>query len=520
VPVGSTIIPVLLGSDKTHLTVLAGDKKAWPLYLSIGNIPSQIRNALKQQAWALIGYIPVVHFEDRTDLQSTLINRLFHKCIEFILNPLIKAGEDGQEMKDSKGDVRKCYPRVAAYLADYPEQVLINVAGGKNSPITTAGYYDLDNPRPSPPRTKKWILGAIAEICEVVDPNNVSAYLAAAKDRGLNGVDKPFWRKLPGYQPEIAICPDILHGVHRFWRDHILVWTRHLIGDAELDRRLRVLQPVRGYKSYTKGIKNIVQWTGREDRELQRSLVAVVAGSPSIDAIVMQNLRAFHDFLYLVQYRSHSPSTLAYLDEALDKFHATKAIYIEKGVRRGESGTINHFRIPKLAGLHAYSLHIPQMGSSPQYSTEITEACHQSMAKEAYRATNHKDYVKQMVRFLDRNDKISFCRELLVWFEVEIPRQRIEAEIIGFSPGYQRDSLNTLRLVQENAAKVRMGRKQDIKHGLWLNKKPKHTYDDIALLKMVYSLPDLDRALCVAQELGPNAVCIFNMVVPPHAHYP
>jgi hypothetical protein len=151
VPVGSTIIPVLLGSDKTHLTVLAGDKKAWPLYLSIGNIPSQIRNALKQQAWALIGYIPVVHFEDNVDLQSTLINRLFHQCVELILDPLIKTGEDGQEMKDSKGDVRRCYPRVAAYLADYPEQVLINAVAGNNSPITTAGHHNLDNPRPSPP---------------------------------------------------------------------------------------------------------------------------------------------------------------------------------------------------------------------------------------------------------------------------------------------------------------------------------------------------------------------------------
>jgi hypothetical protein len=520
VPIGSTIIPVLLGSDKTHLTVLAGDKKAWPLYLSIGNIPSQMRNSLKQKAWTLIGYIPVVHFEDRVDLQSTLINRLFHKCVEYILDPLIKAGENGQEMNDSKGDIRRCYPRIAAYLADYPEQVLINVAAGNNSPITTAGHHDLDNPRPSPPRTKEWILSAIAEICEVIDPNDVLAYLAAAKTRGLNGVHKPFWRNMPGYQPEIVVCPDILHGVHRFWRDHVLVWTRRLIGDAELDRCLRVLQPVRGYKSYTKGIKNIAQWTGREDRELQRSLVAVVAGSPSIDATVMQNLRAFHDFLYLVQYRSHSPSTLAYLNEALDAFHATKAIYIEKGVRRGTSGTMHHFRIPKLAGLHAYSLHIPQMGSSPQYSTEITEACHQPMAKDPYHSTNHKDYVRQMARFLDRKDKICFRRELLAWSEVEMPRQRIVAETIGFSPGYQQHSLDTLRLVQENTARLRMGRKQDIKRGLWLNKKPKYTYNDILSLINIYSLPDLDRALRVAQQLGQNAVRIFIMAAPSHTHCP
>jgi hypothetical protein len=233
----------------------------------------------------------------------------------------------------------------------------------------------------------------------------------------------------------------------------------------------------------------------------------------------MRNLRAFHDFLYLVQYRSHTPSTLAYLDEALDKFHATKAIYIEKGVRRGTSGTIHHFHIPKLAGLHAYSLHIPQMGTSPQYSTEITEACHQPMAKQAYRATNHKDYVKQMCRFLDRNEKIAFRRELLAWVEVEIPRQRIIANTIGFSPGYQQHSLDMLKMMQESAARLRMGQKQDIKRGLWLNKIPKHIYNELASLKDVYSLPDLDRALRAAQQLGPNVVSILKAVLQSHAHY-
>ncbi|KAF8241316.1 hypothetical protein K440DRAFT_573394 [Wilcoxina mikolae CBS 423.85] len=37
-PDRSTVVPVILGSDKTMLSTLRGDKSAWPVYLSIGNL--------------------------------------------------------------------------------------------------------------------------------------------------------------------------------------------------------------------------------------------------------------------------------------------------------------------------------------------------------------------------------------------------------------------------------------------------------------------------------------------------
>ena len=38
VPRGGTVVPLLLASDKTDLTNFSGDKPAWPVYMSIGNI--------------------------------------------------------------------------------------------------------------------------------------------------------------------------------------------------------------------------------------------------------------------------------------------------------------------------------------------------------------------------------------------------------------------------------------------------------------------------------------------------
>ena len=58
-PRGSTRVPILLTSNQTCLTNFAGDKKLWPLYISIGNIFSQIRNKLALQAWIPIGLLPI-----------------------------------------------------------------------------------------------------------------------------------------------------------------------------------------------------------------------------------------------------------------------------------------------------------------------------------------------------------------------------------------------------------------------------------------------------------------------------
>jgi hypothetical protein len=136
----------------------------------------------------------------------------------------------------------------------------------------------------------------------------------------------------------------------------------------------------------------------------------------------MRALRAIQDFGYLAQYQSHSEETLEYLRRALALFHSLLHTFVKDGIRLGAKKPKKnakkrkaHFKIPKLAGLHAYLFHIPEMGSSPQFSTEITETLHQTMAKAAYRATNRRDFVPQMCRFLDRTEKIRHMSSFIDW---------------------------------------------------------------------------------------------------------
>ncbi|KAI6021359.1 hypothetical protein PISMIDRAFT_92485 [Pisolithus microcarpus 441] len=56
---GSIVAPVILSSDKTSLSMFSGDKKAWPVYLTIGNISKDVRCQVSVHTTVLIGYLPV-----------------------------------------------------------------------------------------------------------------------------------------------------------------------------------------------------------------------------------------------------------------------------------------------------------------------------------------------------------------------------------------------------------------------------------------------------------------------------
>jgi hypothetical protein len=74
----------------------------------------------------LAGYLPVTKLECLTEKwRSNVAHQLFHQCMENLLEPLKKVGEEGKEMMCADGWVCRVYTILAAYITDFPEQYLV-----------------------------------------------------------------------------------------------------------------------------------------------------------------------------------------------------------------------------------------------------------------------------------------------------------------------------------------------------------------------------------------------------------
>ena len=99
--------PVILSSDKMSLSVFSGDKKAWPIYLTIGNILKDVRRQVSAHTTILIGYLPVSRLECfQKKSRSVEEYRLFHYAMSLLLHPLAEAGHQGKAMVCADGCVR------------------------------------------------------------------------------------------------------------------------------------------------------------------------------------------------------------------------------------------------------------------------------------------------------------------------------------------------------------------------------------------------------------------------------
>ncbi|KAI6015807.1 hypothetical protein BKA83DRAFT_4060711 [Pisolithus microcarpus] len=404
VPVGSTLCGVILSSDKTNITNVCGGKVAHPLLISLANIRMNVRNKGSSHAFLLTALMPIAEFiYPVTRIRLVLEACLFHACLDFVLEPLKKAAQFGRMMADPLGNVRFCFTPLVSYIVDTPEACMLACIRGKTSPVTKAMYKNFGDPFRHGPWTSEETLCQLESI--PCDPDDIEAYFDTCAQFRLSGVSRPFWRDWLLSDPHRFLTPECLHHWHRMSWDHDVKWCKCALGSEELDFRFSLLPPITGLCQFKSGITKLKQVGGRTQRDIQRYLVAVIAGAAHPDVVAV--VCALTEFCYLAQAPVITEEGCEKIAAALAEFHHYKQAIIDGGLRRGDqSGSIlEHWEIPKLELLQSVVPSISQVGSVLQWSADTTEHAHIEVVKDPASRTNNKDYSSQICRHLDRVEK-------------------------------------------------------------------------------------------------------------------
>jgi hypothetical protein len=108
-PVGATIVPIILASDKTPVTRHTGGLEMHLVFMTIGNIQSDVRMQATSHAWRCVAFIPTTALEVHPDFKTLLLLCLFHHCMDIIFASLKDVAHNGAAMTDSLGYIRNCF---------------------------------------------------------------------------------------------------------------------------------------------------------------------------------------------------------------------------------------------------------------------------------------------------------------------------------------------------------------------------------------------------------------------------
>ncbi|GLB39957.1 hypothetical protein LshimejAT787_0704670 [Lyophyllum shimeji] len=403
---GATFVPVILGSDKTTVSVATGQNEYYPLYAGIGNIKNHVRRA-HRNALSLIGFLAIPK-ADRKHQNSvefrTFRRQLFHSSLARIFNSLKPWMTTPRVTRCADGYYRRVIYGFGPYIADYPEQALLACVVSGWCPKCTALATNLDDDQTAIPRSQEHtnqLQEAFADEVKVL----WDGY-------GIVSDVVPFTTHFPRADIHKMLSPDLLHQIIKgTFKDHLVLWVGEYLelvhGKsraneilADIDRRIAAAPAFPGLRRFPEG-RGFKQWTGDDSKALMKVYLPAIAGH--VPGQIVRTISAFLEVCYLVRRSDITEDTLEAIDTALARFHLERQIFITSGVRED-------FSLPRQHSLVHYRHLIQQFGAPNGLCSSITESKHIKAVKEPWRRSNRHQPLGQMLLTNQRMDKLAAAR--------------------------------------------------------------------------------------------------------------
>ncbi|KAG1839875.1 hypothetical protein F4604DRAFT_1885178 [Suillus subluteus] len=401
---GSTFVPIILGSDKTTVSVATGNNEYYPLYLSIGNVHNNVRRA-HRDAVAIIGFLamPKTTKEYAQDPRFRAFRRqLFHCSLSRILNTLKSGMTKPKVAKFGDGHFRRVIYGLGPYIADYEEQVLLACIVRHWCTRCCTNRKDLDADLDALLRCRDHTEALV----------DAGTYAQLWLEFGIISDLVPFTNDFPRADIYRLIALDLLHQIIKgAFKDHLVSWVEIYIMQThgkrdglrildDIDHRIAAVASFAGLRRFPQG-RGFKQWTGDDSKALMKVYLAAIEGH--VPQAIVRAFRAFLEFCYLVRRNTITESTLAEIQDALSRYHQHRTIFVE-------SGAITTFSLPRQHSLVHYIYLIRQFGAPNGLCSSITESKHIKAVKEPWRRSSKYNALGQMLVTNQRLDKLAAAR--------------------------------------------------------------------------------------------------------------
>ncbi|KAI0706396.1 hypothetical protein C8Q76DRAFT_771056 [Earliella scabrosa] len=401
---GALLVPIILGADKTTVSVATGNQEFHPLYMSLGNIHNDLRRA-HREAVVPLAFLPIPKGErDTADTDEFRIfkKQLYHTAIAYVLSSLRQGMTVPEVIRCPDGHFRRAVFELGPFIADYPEQVYLGGIVSGWCPKCLARPSELDNI--GPPRFRELTMD-----CRHLCPPDI-----AWDAFGISADVTPFTEYFPRADIHELLTPDLLHQLIKgTFKDHVVAWVEeyiHTTAETEaeakrilddIDRRIAAAPPFPGLRRFPDG-RNFSQWTGNDSKALMKVFLPAIVGYVPDDMV--RCIAVLLDFTYLARRSSHTAEDLENMTACLAEYHHLRQIFEDVGIRP------DGFSLPRQHALVHYVRAIQLFGSPNGLCSSITESRHISAVKRPWRRSSRKAALQQILRNLTRLSKLAAFR--------------------------------------------------------------------------------------------------------------